>query len=395
MLRRLERASGTLSTRCVESLRELAWFRALDADVQAAVGLVVQAGIDGFLRWLRDPQANLAVAPGAFAAVPREVSRQVSLAQTVELVRRSVDTVEAALDDLAGPDDASALRESVLRYGRELAFATAGVYARAAEEQGAWHARVAAQLVDGLAGGAPPRVLTARASSIGWPSTTPVVVAATRVALDTAEDTVEAVRRNAGRHRIPALAGLHGSSLVVVLAADADPLEQLSRLLPPGHVAVLGPPAPGIGEAAGSTLEALRGLRVLPALPDPQPVVGAALLLPYRVLAGDADARARVVAAVHAPLARAGAELLTTVRTYLERASSIEECARMLFVHPNTVRYRLRRVEQLTGLRATDPAESFLLRIGLIVGRLSEPGEELEVEASTPALSGPHNNTDQ
>ena len=36
--------------------------------------------------------------------------------------------------------------------------------------------------------------------------------------------------------------------------------------------------------------------------------------------------------------------------TYLEQGFSLEAAARMLFVHPNTVRYRLRRVSELTGL---------------------------------------------
>ena len=36
--------------------------------------------------------------------------------------------------------------------------------------------------------------------------------------------------------------------------------------------------------------------------------------------------------------------------TYLEQGNSLEATARLLFVHPNTVRYRLRRVSELTGL---------------------------------------------
>ena len=36
--------------------------------------------------------------------------------------------------------------------------------------------------------------------------------------------------------------------------------------------------------------------------------------------------------------------------TYLEQGYSLEATARLLFVHPNTVRYRLRRVSELTGL---------------------------------------------
>lgn len=51
-----------------------------------------------------------------------------------------------------------------------------------------------------------------------------------------------------------------------------------------------------------------------------------------------------------------GAELLDTVRTYLDQDLSVERAAEQLFVHPNTVRNRLRRFEHETGacLRTVD-----------------------------------------
>ncbi|MBX6768209.1 MAG: helix-turn-helix domain-containing protein, partial [Actinomadura rubrobrunea] len=55
-----------------------------------------------------------------------------------------------------------------------------------------------------------------------------------------------------------------------------------------------------------------------------------------------------------------------------EQGSSLEATARLLFVHPNTVRYRLRRVAELTGLVPTDGRNAFTLRIALVLGRFSE-----------------------
>jgi hypothetical protein len=57
----------------------------------------------------------------------------VSLRQTLDLVRTVVDVVESRVESLAGPGDEQLLRESVLRYSREIAFAAAEVYAHAAE----------------------------------------------------------------------------------------------------------------------------------------------------------------------------------------------------------------------------------------------------------------------
>jgi DNA-binding PucR family transcriptional regulator len=42
-------------------------------------------------------------------------------------------------------------------------------------------------------------------------------------------------------------------------------------------------------------------------------------------------------------------ELITTLRAYLACGMHVEHTATRLFVHQNTVRYRLARFEQLTG----------------------------------------------
>ncbi len=49
------------------------------------------------------------------------------------------------------------------------------------------------------------------------------------------------------------------------------------------------------------------------------------------------------------------ARLLDTLEHWYAAAGSATDAARTLFVHPNTVRYRLRRVEELTGRSLSDP----------------------------------------
>jgi len=96
-------------------------------------------------------------------------------------------------------------------------------------------------------------------------------------------------------------------------------------------------------------------------------------LLPERALNGDGHARRQLVTAVYAPLQAAGPTVLETVAVFLERCGSIEATARALFVHPNTVRYRLQRVAEVTGLSAGDPREAYTLRLALTLGRLLSP----------------------
>ena len=75
---------------------------------------------------------------------------------------------------------------------------------------------------------------------------------------------------------------------------------------------------------------------------------------------------------IYHPLMEAGRELMETVAAVLEQAGSLEGAARLLFVHPNTVRYRLRRVADVTGVSPSDPRGAFTLRVGLTLGRLTE-----------------------
>jgi DNA-binding PucR family transcriptional regulator len=56
------------------------------------------------------------------------------------------------------------------------------------------------------------------------------------------------------------------------------------------------------------------------------------------------------------PLAAANStsELIETLRTYLACGMHVERTATRLFVHQNTVRYRIARVEELTGTSLAD-----------------------------------------
>jgi DNA-binding PucR family transcriptional regulator len=67
--------------------------------------------------------------------------------------------------------------------------------------------------------------------------------------------------------------------------------------------------------------------------------------------------------------------VLETLRCYLEGGSTLEGTARVLFVHANTVRYRLRRAHEVTGLNPIDPRDAYTLRVALTLGRLRGDGQ--------------------
>ena len=101
----------------------------------------------------------------------------------------------------------------------------------------------------------------------------------------------------------------------------------------------------------------------------PRPV-SAHDLLPERALNGDGHARRALARELYDPLRQAGGGLLETLVVFLDQGLSVEAAARTLFVHANTVRYRLRRVHEITGYSPTDPRDAYALRLALTLGRL-------------------------
>jgi hypothetical protein len=137
---------------------------------------------------------------------------------------------------------------------------------------------------------------------------------------------------------------------------------------------VLGHPVPDLVEASRSARAALAGFAVVRAWRSaPRPVL-ADDLLPERALAGDPLARTTLVGRIYRPLKdHSTSELLGTLWAYLDNGRSLEATARELIVHPNTVRYRLKRISELIGWDATGPREALILHAALILGAISEP----------------------
>jgi DNA-binding PucR family transcriptional regulator len=134
---------------------------------------------------------------------------------------------------------------------------------------------------------------------------------------------------------------------------------------------VVGPTVPTLSEANDSATAALTGLRVAPGWPDAPRPVAANDLLPERALDGDALAAAALLEDIYKPLALAGPALLDTVSAYFATGGSVEGTARAMYLHPNTVRYRLRRATEVCGVSVFDPRGAFVVHIALTLGRMA------------------------
>ena len=370
---RIERAMGALGTAAIAAMDErLPWFRKMSAENRSWLGLVAQAGIAAFADWIRHPERTRPAATEVFGTAPRELARAVSLQHAVEMVRVIIDVVEDQVDTLAAPGAEAELHQAVLIYAREIAFSAAQVYARTAEARGAWDARLEALVVDSLVRGEGAESLNSWASALNW-SSSPVTVIVGAVDGDDAEPVIDDLRAAARRARFDLIAGVQGGRLIVVLGGTSDPMaaaEKLSGLFGTGPL-VVGPTVRELQSASGSARAALAALRAAPAWPEAPRPVGADELLPERALDGDADAVRILVTQVYEPLLPGGPALLDTLTAYLEQGSSLEASARMLFVHPNTVRYRLKRVTELTGYTVSEGRDGFTVWTAIILGRLA------------------------
>ncbi|GAA5170084.1 MULTISPECIES: PucR family transcriptional regulator [Amycolatopsis] len=371
-LRRLDRASGRLASASVAAMeRRLPWFTRLPADQRASVLMITQTGAAGFVDWLRDSQEALKLTSDAFRSAPQELSRWISLRQAVGLVRMAIEVFEDELPAFAANDaERAALIEGILRYGREIAFATANSYAAAAEARGAWDARLEALVVDGIVRGDAEESVLSRAAALGWDPATAATVLVGSPSSDDPPAVVFEVRRLAARLSRPVLLSVQGSRLIVVAGGPEEDLGKLAVVFGEGPV-VAGPTVADLGEAHRSAAEALSGLRAVVGWPGAPRPVRSADLLPERALSGDAEAERLLIEEIAQPLEDAGPNVLQTVEAYLESGGVLETCAKTLFVHPNTVRYRLRRATELTGRNPLDPRDALVLRVALMVGRLA------------------------
>ncbi|WP_194949564.1 PucR family transcriptional regulator [Actinomyces trachealis] len=364
---------------------EYPWYRTLPETSRRQIEAVSRMGVTMFVDSVEDP--DHATKPSQiFSVAPAALTGTISLEQTLSLVRSVVSVVEEEFPDVVPEEHRDSVRILVLRFGRDIGFAAAQVYARAAEARGAWDARLESVSVDAMLHDSPQDAET-RAGTAGWHGTGPAVAIAARVTLDALA--VSHLRRQCRSLADDCLVSVRGDSVLVVMGSPRDSTDATSKTASVesrldqaamtlcaglGDTAVVGPVVPGVAEAGLSLRSAMAGLRALPGWPEAQCPLRSDDLLPERVLDGDPLAPTQLLSLVHRPLCDMGEPFEETVAAYLANGRSLEATARALFVHANTVRYRLGRVTEQVGWDPTDPRDGLMLHVAIIVGRLDAAG---------------------
>ncbi|WP_240641257.1 PucR family transcriptional regulator [Nocardioides ferulae] len=258
--------------------------------------------------------------------------------------------------------------ELVFAYIDELSAASVAGHADEQTTTGRVRQRLLERLAQQLATGAPAESALAAADRAGWEP----------------PETLTAVLVPQSQVR-PVLGALPGATLAL---GDLPELDDLSLLLVPdvhGHrraalLAALrergclaGPPRPWL--EVRESVERARRARELGLELDTE------AHLARLVLTADpgalADLRARALAPM-AGLRPASAEKLAeTLRSWLLHQGRRDEVAAALFVHPQTVRYRMGQLRELYGDRLDDPDTVLELTLALALpGTVQEPSEK-------------------
>ena len=193
----------------------------------------------------------------------------------------------------------------------------------------------------------------------------------------------ETLRREALRREVRSLAparrlSLRGDvqsvELRIVAAIDASDADgsaigaRIGRLL--GRIVAVSRPFDAIAGRSFAEADARATLEAAEVLANPPSVARSDRLPAYRLLGNlhnlpDGPRQAR---ALLAPLLRGRADVrrerLATLRAVLEQPG-LAEAAAALGVHRNTVAYRIRRIEEATGWRLSDPALRLPLALAL------------------------------
>lgn len=313
---------------------------------------------------------------------PAEIGADTVSKQRVAIAVRAGDevlgSIWAAMDGEVSPERAAALQDSAKLVALHLLRVRAGADVQR---------RLRTDLVStALEGGAGARDALAR---LGLADRSVVVMAAAlRGDGGDAERVVDALAVHLAAS-VPASAvamvGRIIYALVPVQGNGSDSEERASRLAEEfcdrlGSNAALvvgiggvGVDVSGVVAARATATKVLRVLREGPAsrrvarLPD---VHTDSLLLELRDLAAARGERpVGPIAALMEYDEANGSDLVNTIRTWLDAFGDVRAAAAALFIHPNTLRYRLRRISELIDLDLNDPEQRFaaMLQLRILV----------------------------
>jgi len=262
-------------------------------------------------------------------------------------------------------DGTAQFAEAVFEYIDELSAASVAGHTDELATTGQVRQRYLERLCDKLLSRAAADVLLDAAERADWtPPTTLTAMLLDRADVRRVQPRLDG-RTLQPRDDAPGTEGLEDLALLLVPDVGDRGRRALLKTLS-GTDATVGPARPWM-DAAGSAQRAIRA-RALQ-LDQNSGVVDTEQHLSRLILSADVDAVADLRERVLAPLAElrpaAREKLVETLRSWLLHHGRREDMASHLFVHPQTVRYRMGQLRELYGERLDDPETVLDLTIAL------------------------------
>ena len=327
----------------------------------------VQVALGGFLSLISDRRGPDALAPrasavdGAYQLGRGEVRSgrttdallsAYRIGARVSWQHLSAKAVQQGID----PAQMASFAELVFAYIDELSAASVAGHQDESATEGRIRQRMAERLARHLLNGAPEATVLASAERAEW--TPPATLTAVLVHEGQAGALLQAFKR--GTLLTADLPDLDGDALLLVPDAHDRARSVLLRTVR-GRDALVGPARPWM-RVRESFDRAVRA-RSLGLTGDTE------LHLPRLVLTADPEALEDLRGVVLAPLAQlrpaAAAKLRETLRAWLLHQGRRDDVAAALFVHPQTIRYRMTQLRELYGERLEDPATVLALTLAL------------------------------
>lgn len=168
-------------------------------------------------------------------------------------------------------------------------------------------------------------------------------------------------------------------SHIILLAVREEPSEQAlekicSVFAPSKKPICVSSLVEGVSEISSELTATLASIAVAPAVKHLPHIIHTDDVLPERALIGDSTAFNTLYNKVYQSLAPYSSDdpTLETIDMFLRFGGALDQTAHELNVHPNTVRYRLRKVAQTTGWDATDPRAAYVLQTAITIGRIRD-----------------------
>jgi hypothetical protein len=369
----LRQALPMVAAQTVEAITESvpAYAKAYSGDLGPRIELAVRAALATFLNLVSrsagaSPETSLAPAREAAYALGRGEARSGrsldALLAAYRLGARLAWRELAAISVRAGQDSTTIAHfaELVFAYIDELSAASVAGHAEELAASGRARRRHLERLAQALLAGEPAQVVTAAAERADWaPPQTLTAVLVPEPAAGSVADLLDA------RTLQVTEPGPEETTVLLVPDAHGASRAHLMRLLA-GRGAVVGPARPW--QAVRDSVDrAVRTSRL--AAPTGAAAVDTEDHLVALVVNADPQALADLREKALAPLAgeREGtaAKLTETLRGWLLHHGRRDEVAAALFVHPQTVRYRMTRIRELYGDRLQDPQWLLILTVAL------------------------------